>query len=245
MTEHVFDELPQLLSGDADRATVATVAAHVRECADCREELISAVVAHAALMSSVRFAPELPATDQIVERPASPAALPDLSPVFAQIRREIAEGAAAGDARTTHRRRRPAVRYGLVAAVVALGLIAGGGVYAAERGLTSSTSSRAVALSAYGIGTSPASAKLVGGDKMVVDASSLPSLASGHYYEVWLTNGQRTAMAPVGQLDAAKKGTFTVTSAEMSGYAAIEVSVQMTGGVGSYSGVSVLRGSYA
>jgi hypothetical protein len=31
----------------------------------------------------------------------------------------------------------------------------------------------------------------------------------------------------------------------MSGYAAIEVSVQMTGGAGSYSGVSVLRGSYA
>jgi hypothetical protein len=244
MTEHVFDELPQLLSGDADRATVAMVAAHVRDCADCREELISAVVAHAALMSSVRFAPELPAANEVTERPASPAALPDLSPVFAQIRREIAEADAADHPRVSHRRR-PAVRYGLVAAVVALGLIAGGGIYAAERGVTSSSSSRAVALSAYGIGTSPASAKLVGSDKMVVDASSLPSLASGHYYEVWLTNGQRTAMAPVGQLDAAKKGTFTVTATEMSGYAAIEVSVQMTGGVGSYSGVSVLRGSYA
>lgn len=244
MTEHVFDELPQLLSGDADRATVVTVAAHVRECADCREELISAVVAHAALMSSVRFAPELPVIDQAVDRAASPAPLPDLSPVFAQIRREIAEADAAGPTRTT-RRRRPTVRYGLVAAAVALGLIAGGGIYAAERSATSSSASRDVALSAYGIGTSPASAKLIGGDKMVVDASSLPSLASGHYYEVWLTNGQRSAMAPVGQLDADKKGTFVVPATEMSGYAAIEVSVQMTGGVGSYSGVSVLRGSYA
>jgi hypothetical protein len=40
-------------------------------------------------------------------------------------------------------------------------------------------------------------------------------------------------------------GTFTVQNAEMTGYAAIEVSVQATHGVGSYSGVSVLRGSYA
>jgi anti-sigma-K factor RskA len=244
MSEHVFDELPQLLSGDADRATVATVAAHVRGCADCREELISAVVAHAALMSAVRFAPELPATDEQEERPAALTALPDLSPVFAQIRLELAEADSASRHHTTHRRR-PTVRYGLVAAVVALGLIAGGGIYAAERSATSSPSARGLALSAYGIGTTPASAKLIGGDKMVIDASSLPSLTSGHYYEVWLTNGQRTAMAPIGQLDAANKGTFTVPAAEMSGYAAIEVSVQMTGGVGSYSGVSVLRGSYA
>ena len=54
---HVFDELPQLLTGEADRATVAAVAAHLRDCDDCRDELIAAVAAHAALTSAAQFAP--------------------------------------------------------------------------------------------------------------------------------------------------------------------------------------------
>jgi hypothetical protein len=243
MTEHVFDDLPRLLSGDADRATVVGVAAHLRECADCREELISAVVAHAALMSSARFAPGLAATGEPAVAPA-PTQLPDLSPVFAQIRREVAgeDAERAADIRPPRR----AVRYGLAAAaaVVVIGL-GGGGAYLAERSTSSSPASRSVALAAYGIGTSAATARLVGGDQMVLDASSLPTLGAGRYYEVWLTNGARTAMAPVGQLDAAGKGTFTVPVDEMTNYAAIEVSVQTTRSVGSYSGISVLRGAYA
>jgi hypothetical protein len=256
MTEHVFDELPRLLSGDADRAAVAAVAAHLRECADCNDELISAVAAHAALMSSARYAPEL-ANDAEQRQTLAPAAaepLPDMSLVFAEIRRELAEAEHSPApspeptpllSRTRPKaRRRRTVQYGLVAAAVSVGLV-GGGVYVADRATSHNPSARAVALDAYGIGTSAAGAKLIGGDEMVIDASSLPALASGQYYEVWLTNGARTAMAPVGQLDADGMGTFTVQNAEMTGYAAIEVSVQATHGVGSYSGVSVLRGSYA
>jgi hypothetical protein len=46
-------------------------------------------------------------------------------------------------------------------------------------------------------------------------------------------------------LDADRKASITVPDSEMSTYAAIEVSVQDTAGIGAYSGHSVLRGSYS
>jgi hypothetical protein len=243
MNEHVFDDLPRLLSGEAERSVVTTAAAHLRHCDDCRDELISALVAHAALMSAVRFAPDLAVLPTpLAGAPSSvplSASLPDLSAVFAQVRAE-------SDIEASGAHRRFARGRSLVlasAAVAVLGL-AGGAIYVGERGDSSSPNGRSVALAAYGQGNSAASARLIGTDQMVLDASSLPALGAGRYYEVWLTNSARTSMAPVGQLDADGQGDFTVPSAEMASYAAIEVSVQNTDGVGSYSGLSVLRGTY-
>jgi Anti-sigma-K factor rskA len=236
---HVFDELPQLLTGEADRATVAAVSTHLRGCDDCREELIAAIAAHAALMSAAKYAPELadagrvpntpqPGSDQSSQRP-------DLSALFAQVRAELDESAPA--------RRRPR-RAWLVAAAAVLVLGLGGtGAYLASS--SSSQPSRALSLQAFGDGTSSASAKLIGDDQMTLDASSLPKLSAGRYYEVWLTNVARTSMAPVGVLGADRTARFTIPASEMSSFAAIEVSVQDTAGVGTYSGHSVLRGTYA
>jgi hypothetical protein len=72
-----------------------------------------------------------------------------------------------------------------------------------------------------------------------------PALGAGRYYEVWLTNGARTSMAPIGVLGSDGTAEFRVPATEMATYAAIEVSVQDTNGVGTYSGHSVLRGNYA
>ena len=83
MTSHVHDDLPLLLRGEADRATVTAAAEHLRGCEDCRQELISALVAHASLTSAARFAPA--AASAPSDRPA---ALPDLGPVFSQVRSE-------------------------------------------------------------------------------------------------------------------------------------------------------------
>src|SRR5262249_1970879 len=55
--EHVFDELPGLLAGELDRSTTGRVAAHLRACDDCRQELVLVVSAGAALQSAIRFAP--------------------------------------------------------------------------------------------------------------------------------------------------------------------------------------------
>ncbi len=243
MTEHVFDELPQVLTGEADRATVSAVATHLRECDDCRDELIGALVAHAALASSVKFAPELVRPERAETSTASaPPAAPDLTALFAQVRAEAEPVMLTG----THRNRsaRPR-RTWLVAAAAAVVLALGGGAVYAAVGSNSGPSSRTLALSAFDQGTTPASAKLTGNDQMTIDASSLPALANGSYYEVWLTNPARTAMAPVGVLNADRKASITVPDSEMSTYAAIEVSVQDTAGVGAYSGHSVLRGSYS
>jgi Anti-sigma-K factor rskA len=236
---HVFDELPQLLTGEADRATVAAVSIHLRGCEDCREELIAAITAHAALMSAAKYAPELadagriPSALQLSSDDSSQ--LPDLSAVFAQVRAEADDGA---------RTRRHPRRTWLVAAAAVLALGLGGtGAYLATS--SSSQPSRALSLQAFGDGTSSASAKLIGDDRMTLDASSLPALPAGRYYEVWLTNGARTSMAPVGLLGADRTAQLTIPSSEMSSYAAVEVSVQDTAGIGTYSGHSVLRGTYA
>src|SRR5262249_45661871 len=57
--EHVFDELPGLLAGELDRSATGRVAAHLRTCDDCRQDLVLVVSAGAAMRSAVRFAPQV------------------------------------------------------------------------------------------------------------------------------------------------------------------------------------------
>jgi hypothetical protein len=52
-------------------------------------------------------------------------------------------------------------------------------------------------------------------------------------------------MLPVGPLNASRTGDFTVPASVMKNYAAVEVSIQQIMSTGVYSGVSVLRGTYA
>ena len=59
MNEHVAEKLPLLLSGEASRADMLQVASHVRTCVDCKQELTSALAAHAALASGRRYAPHI------------------------------------------------------------------------------------------------------------------------------------------------------------------------------------------
>ena len=240
MSEHVFDELPRLLSGEADRATVSNAAAHLRACEDCRHELISAVVSHAALTSAVRFAPDLTVRDErIVSALADAESLPDLSSIFAQVRQEASAVEPPGMSAPVQRSR---IRW-LVAASVAAVAVAGAGIAIATNHGGAATTS--VALAAYDQGKTSAKVKLVGGHEIKLDAGSLPRLGDGQYYEVWLTDAARVKMAPVGQLNSTGEGDFTVSTSALKTFSAVEVSVQQTAGTGKYSGVSVLRGSYS
>jgi hypothetical protein len=168
--------------------------------------------------------------------------------VFAQVRAEAdmeAQDRSPAKARHSGSRRRPPTAWLVAAAAVVVLVVGGGATALAVHGSSSSQPSRALALAAYGEGTNPATARLIGDNKMQLNASSLPALASGNYYEVWLTNGARTEMAPIGVLNSDRTASFTVPASEMSSFAAVEVSVQATAGVGAYSGHSVLRGTYA
>jgi hypothetical protein len=232
MTLHISDDLPRLLTGDALRDEVLAAAEHLRGCADCQQELVSAVVAHASLTSAQRFAPEiiargLPASGQ----PGEPAAaLPDLSAVFAEARREASA-------------KRKGRRW-MIAAAAAVVLTGAGVTITQTLGSDSThTRSRTVALTAYGVGTHPGKAVLLGDGTMRIDATALPALDASHFYEVWLTDPEREHLQAVGSIGNDNQARLTVSSKVMSQYTAIEVSVQGVSQT-SYSGTSVLRGSY-
>jgi hypothetical protein len=274
MTAHISDELPRMLTGEASRDAVLAAADHLRSCVDCQQELVSAVVAHASLTSAHRFAPEIvshmfagtlgetetaetaetprtredaesePGSDDNDPDALSDFALPDLSSVFAQVRREAAEPRRS--ARPMHPAARTRYLVGAAAAAVLLG--SGAAVYLATSGNNTTTSpptaARTVRLSPFDTGTSAATAKIRGAG-MSIDAASLPHL-SGKRYEVWLTNDARTKMQPVGWLGADGVAAMTIPSDLMAQYQDIEVSVQpVDTNDYVYSGTSVLRGSIA
>ena len=242
MSTHVSDELPRLLTGEASHDDVMSAAAHLRTCVDCQHELVSHVVAHASLTSAQRFAPEIvhrPATDNFTadDSAGEPAdELPDLSAVFAQVRREAEQGFR--PEREHHRR--PYLVAAAAAAVVAVG--SGAVIYAATRGGETAGTTRTVALAAFGKGHTSATATIDGG-AVSLDATSLPKL-SGKRYEVWLTNDQRTRMQPIGWIGNDGRANLTVPPEMMTQYGDLEVSVQSaTAPDYQYSGTSVLRGS--
>ncbi|TAM80792.1 MAG: anti-sigma factor [Jatrophihabitans sp.] len=242
-TPHIAEELPRLLTGEAPRDEVLAAAAHLRACGDCQQELISAVVAHAALTGAHRFAPEVIGWSEDAPAPlATAGALPDLSAMFEQVRAEAPEPASA----RTGPRRRPSR---LLVAATITGLLVGGGAATAGYELSSggpgSPAGSPVALAAYGAGTHSASARL-GDGQLSIDAASLPALGSDRRYEVWLTNAARTAMQPVGWIGTDGKATLTVPPDLSAQFSAIEVSVQrLDAPTYDYSGTSVLRGSYS
>jgi anti-sigma-K factor RskA len=238
---HISENLPRLLTGDANRDEVMAAAEHLRNCPDCLQELISAVVAHASLTSAHRFAPDIVAPDSTGEGEDSAhdvdddagAPLPDMSAMFAKVRAEASDAAA----RPQHRRR-------LIAVAAAAAVLVGGGVTLAETvgSNSSSPDTVSVALRPFDTGDDPAKVT-VAGARMRVDATALPRLDSGHFYEVWLTDAARKRMQSVGSIDQDNKAELTVPANVMSQYTAIEVSVQRTNET-AYSGTSVLRGSY-
>ncbi len=239
MSAHVSDELPLLLTGEASRDVVIESAAHLRSCGDCQQELIMAVVAHASLTSAQRFAPEVisgPPELASVPDPteaSSPAALPDLSQMFAKVRNEATQQ------RTSSRRRNR-----LLAAAAAAVVVAGGAAAVTANLGSDSPSGKQIALRAYGVGNAGATAVVRSGGHMEINAAALPDLSSRHY-EVWLTDGKRTRMQPIGWIGPDGNATLTVPSNLMQNFSDIEVSVQDVNAEPKYSGTSVLRGAYA
>jgi hypothetical protein len=239
MTSHIADELPRLLTGEATRDVVLSAAAHLRTCEDCQQELVSAVVAHASLTSAQRFAPEIvarPAREHAA--PAGDGTLPDLSAVFAQVREEAKHASP-----TARRSRRTLYAVAAVAAGIAIGT---GGTALIQNVGDNTPAGRSVTLNAFASGTTSAQATVSKDGQMQLNAASLPKLDPAHRYEVWLTNKARSRMQPIGWIGTDGKATLTVPSNLMSHYSAIEVSVQDVGAATyTYSGTSVLRGSYS
>ena len=243
MSTHIFDELPLLLTGEADRATVALAADHLRECEDCQQELVSALIAHASLSSAARFAPELRSllsTDDAEDRPAEPADLPDLTPVFEMAKQEAR---APRHSVLPSRARSRRVRWIAAAAVAGVA-----GRWRRGPGRPEPRwfpGRRARYSSPHSIRAEvAASAKLVGNNEVQVDASSLPTPGSGTNYEVWLTDTARKNLQPVGWVGSNGQTRLQIPSSLLDKFTDIEVSVQDSVEAYEFSGTSVLRGNY-
>ena len=262
---HATDELPLLLTGEADRDTVHRVGAHLRACTDCRDDLVDAVIAHATLRSASRHArdvatggrltftgADLPGMlDDVAAR--TPARQPvDLSAVFAQIRAEVeaeadtpaAPATAAAPAAPTAPVDELAARRGkrtrrLLTAAAAVVIIGGGTGVAVS---TIGDDGRRIEVPAYGAGTVDASAR-VGEGWMKLDASSLQRLPSDQFYEAWLVNADATGVMALGPLGSDGKATFSVPPDVMAKYPTLQVTVQHDNGNPAPSSTSVLRAS--
>ena len=236
---HVTEIVPGLLSGDTTREESRSAIEHMRRCADCQDELFTALLAHAALSSANRFAPDIVRIEPRLRagKTAAPApSLPDLAAVFAEVRSEQIDERRT-DPRRGHRRR-------VVIAAAAV-LVTGAGTATALRiaDAPSHPTPANVALSAFGVGTNSAQATIDDG-VVRVDAASLPRLDRRHFYELWLTDTSRTHMQSLGSLDDDGQASVTVSLKLLGQYRDLEVSVQPLDQP-AYSGTSVLRGSYA
>ncbi len=244
MSNHITEDIPRLLTGEANRDVVLSAAEHLRSCPDCQQELVSAVVAHASLTSAHRFAPEVvsPPSADDERHPDGPSgdagpALPPMTSMFEQIRVEAEQ--------TTRHAQAAPKRRRLVAVAAAAVILVGGGAAIAEVATSSSSTSNqhSVALTAFDQGHTAAKVTIVGNRKVSIDARKLPRLDSNHVYELWMTDSARRHMQSVGVLANDNTADFTVSPKSLTHYDNFEVSVQRTNQT-QYSNISVLRGSY-
>jgi hypothetical protein len=248
---HVADELPGLLAGECDREQTFTLAAHLRACPQCQEELVSVVVASGILRATARAeqAPSVPAPSLAV--PPSPAISP--SPLPSSSESTSSPGAGAPDTpewltRATRpgpagwgtRRRLAALAAAVV--IVAGAVAAGLGLSSSSAPVTNRAALRALQAPAGAHGAVTVTAAS-GARQVQVSTAGLPAPGQGHYYEVWLLDPATLKMLPMGALAPSGHATFGVATGLMAGYSAVDVSLQANNGNPVHSATSVLRGT--
>jgi hypothetical protein len=246
---HVADDLPALLAGECGREQTLILAAHLRACPECRQELVSMVVATSVLRAAARVeqlparnhsAPAIPVTSKTPETPSTtetPLATEN-SPTpewLKEITRRPRH-----HRRTGHRRR---------LAAVAAAVIVVAGAIAAGLGLSGSGPAQ-VARAALHPLQAPAQASgqvtvtaAAGARDVEISTAGLPTPGPGHYYEVWLLDPATLKMMPMGDLPPSGQARFSVAAGLTAGYSAVDISLQANNGDPAHSKVSVLRGT--
>lgn len=236
---HVGDDLPALLAGDCDRAQMLAVAAHLRTCPLCRDELVSVALATGTLRAAARAERDVLAP----AGPVSPADAPAGGP---------GDGPAATPdwlASSLRSRQRFGGRRRLALAAASVIILAGAA--AAAIGLSASGSPVVASATLHPL-QAPASASAditvtssSGGRLMVVRTYGLPAPGGQHFYEVWLLDPVTLKMMPMGTLPPSGQASYGLSASLMAGYSAVDISLQANNGNPAHSAVSVLRGSLA
>jgi Anti-sigma-K factor rskA len=237
--DHVSDELPGLLAGESDRATTFQVAAHLRVCPECTDDLITI----AAVTGALRFA-------ERAERTLNPTPAPSLSPVLAptvdlgpepdEIPKKVAVIVRADHARKWRQR--------VTAAAAAVILLVVGGLIGTQLDRTN-TPHTSVSVQARlqpvhappGVGGRIQVAATGATRQLEVHTAGLPAAPPNHYYEVWVFNPATLKMLPMGVLGPSGQGQYQIAAPIMAGYSAVDISLQTNDGNPAHSNVSVLR----
>lgn len=264
--EHVFDELPALLTGELDRRTTSRVSAHLRVCDDCRQDLVLVVTASAALRSAVRFAPEsftstgvtLPDPTKLLaeitgggEAGASDAgtaaseSASEPHPPDADAGQPTAATSSAGALARVLSQGRRRGWWSAVAAAVLLLIGSGVGVLVNRHNIGPAAPTRQIALEPVGVWTGTGTATLSGGT-LSIDPKNLKTATPGHFYEVWLVSARdsQSKLLPVGVLSANGPNEYRLSPQMVAEYRSVEVSFEPDDGNPAYSGISVMRGQY-
>ena len=236
-TAHVSDQLSMLVTGELDRDDTHQAAGHLRSCAACRSELVDVVAANAALRSASRVRQvDRVETLELAEPSAEP--LPLIEPDLDADRPDGGQ----------HHPDRSRWRRGVAVAAACVVVLGGIGLVTATAIHKPSPVVATVALHPLdNTAVTLGDVTVVASDdlrQMTVVGSGLETPAKNQFYELWLLNPSTNKMLPVGILSSSGANHFVITARLMSGYSAVDVSLQTNDGDPQHSKVSVLRGYY-
>ncbi|MFB9313500.1 anti-sigma factor [Nocardioides plantarum] len=250
MTEHHREphlDVSALLTGETPPSERRAALAHVRDCADCRDQFVVLGAAMGEVRDAVRHAPVEPGEVPPLRLDRSDATAPDIG---ASVTAPVALAAA-------RPRRSRLVRAGLGAAAAVL-LVAAG--FGAGRGLTDDGSSRTevaapaapVPLVSVGSTAAPVAGSAAmtgegGEQKMAIALAGLTAPAAGTHYTIWLIDtvgGRAREVGVMPESDATvMRAVFALPADEAEGYDALNVSVEDDETVVSAPTHSLLRGT--
>jgi anti-sigma factor RsiW len=250
--EHV--DLLGLLSGELPPAQRSLTLDHIRGCEQCRSQLAETAALVGELRDAGRHSPvdpsEVPPLDLAALRRSDPH---DDRPMI----RPTTTGSSHEDDLTVTPSDRPApLRRRLVVLGVAVGLVVavGGGIAIGHSLQASTKPSADVRLAAVGPVPTPATGavRMVGSgadQTMEVRLSGLTLPAAHDTVEVWLLNTRTGRTHAIGTMPATNASVMTATfplpASDVSGFDAVDVSIQSPANGGQHSGDSVLRGQVA
>jgi hypothetical protein len=219
------------------------VAAHLRACPECVDELISIAVVTGALRFADRTqrAPDFPSHPAVPDDTTQPS---DIHPIGDEPDEAARQIATILRRDRTHRWRQRAM-----AAAAAVILLAGGTLLGNDLNHTAKPPTAPIAVQAplRPIQAPPSAGGriqvTVTGDtrQLDVQTSGLPAAPPDHYYEVWVFNPATLKMLPMGILGPSGQGQYQIAAPIMAGYNAVDISLQTNNGNPNHSNTSVLR----
>lgn len=246
---HALPDVVGLLAGDVGRDDAIAAGRHLRACRSCSEELIDVVIAHAALTSASRANRDLADWSGGADgdgagagASAPPASGPETGehalppPAVPSVRDEAP--------RAPRTRRRLALVMATAAAVIALGAL--GAVLVSRQPAAQPVVAQGLLQPLHAPRAASGNVTVLADGTtrhMIVRTRDLSTLPSQQFYEVWLLDPATLKMLSVGVLPPSGKGDYAVTAGIMSGYSAVDVSLQSDNGDPAHSQTSVLRAS--